>query len=264
VRARLVALFGEPMSAQKTVSHMTLEEVRDELLRTTRVYLDLLTEKERELTGAPSAHVVSKTESIADPRYIRLPLSDAVVAVLDSCNEPQAAKSIATILKRAGREFDSDDPVHSVRSAIKKAMTANPDVIHIGSAKYHLRSKYRGKARKLEKLMAKANGTGGQTVKEHGRRTSVGIAKRRSEGHASWGPAKKVTAELLDKVREMLRSGAKVKDVCKTLNVSTASLYGHGIKPTELKKEGRKQRELALDHNTESGNVVHFAKAQNE
>lgn len=259
MRARLIARFGKPMSAQKTVSQMTLEEVRDERLRATREYLALLEEKERELIRAPDVDTITKTEHAADPRYIKWPLTDAVVAFLASCDEPQAAKTITTALKRAGREFDAEDPVHSVRTALKKVMTTNDDVIHIGSAKYHLRSKYRGKAKKLEKLIAKANGTGGQTKKEHGRLTSEGIAKRRQEGLASWGPAKKATPELLDRARELLRNGVTLTEVCRTLHVTTPTLYQHGIKQRELKKEGQKLKELAAADNKENNNVVKFA-----
>lgn len=180
------------------------------------------------------------------------------------CDEPQAAKTIATALKRAGREIDAENPVHAVRAALKKAMTTNDDVFHVGSAKYHLRSKYRGKGKKLEKLMAKASGTGGQTKKEHGRLTSEGIAKRRKEGLTSWGPRKKATPELLERVREMLRDGATLGLVCKTLKISTPVLYENGIHALELRREGRKLRELAAANNTEGDNVVKFAKAQNE
>ncbi len=252
------------MSAQKTVSHMTLEEVRDERLRATREYLALLEEKERELTNAPVANGASKAEPAVDARYVKWPLPDAVIAFLGSCDKPQAAKTIATALKRAGREFDAENPVHSVRSALKKAMSINDDVIHIGSAKYHLRSQYRGKGKKLERLMAKANGTGGRTKREHGHLTSEGIAKRRKEGLASWGPAKKATPELLDRAREMLRAGVTLTEVCRTLKVSIPTLYVYGIKQRELKKEGKKLKELAAANEKESDNVLRFAKAQNE
>jgi len=255
------------MTAKKTVSGLTLEEVRAERLRATREYLDLLEERELELTGSPSELSVAKTKAEivpGDVRLVKWPLSDAMPIFLELCREPQTAKQIVEGLKRAGREFESDKPVRAVRAALKKAMAVNPDVYTIGWAKYYLRSKSTRRTKQIEKAFAKTNGTGGRTTKEHGRLTSAGIAKRRKEGSASWGPPKKATPELLDKVREMLRNGAKLKDVCKTHNISTASLYGAGIKPTELKKEGRKQRELDEAKKQDSDNVLQFAKVQNE
>ena len=62
----------------------------------------------------------------------------------------------------------------------------------------------------------------------------------------------------------MLRDGATLGLVCKTLKISTPVLYENGIHALELRREGRKLRELAAANNTEGDNVVKFAKAQNE
>ncbi len=251
------------MTAHKTVSNMTIEEVRAERLRATREYLDLLEETERELTSAAVEAPVSKTESAPDDvRLVKWPLTDAMPVYLETCDEPQTAKEIVAGLKRAGREFESDEPVRAVRAALKKAMVANPDVYNIGWAKYYLRSKSSRKTKQIEKALAKTNGTGGRSTKEHGRRTAEGIAKRRKEGLASWGPRKKATPEKLEQVREMLRNGATLAVVCKTLKISTPVLYENGISARELKKEGQKLRESAAAKVED--NVVQFAKAQNE
>ena len=168
------------MSGLKTPSKLTLEEVRTERLRATREYLDLLEERERELTSAAVDAPASNKEIAPDPRLVKWPLPDAIVAYLASCDQPQAVKQIAAALKGAGREFDTDKPVRSVQTALKKAMTHNNDVVHVAHAKYHLRSKYR--KGKLEKLAAKDAGTGGRSKKEHAKLTSDGIKKRRAEG----------------------------------------------------------------------------------
>ncbi len=245
---------------------MTLEEVRAERLRATREYLALLEETERGLTSATVEASSPKTEiDPGDVRLLKWPLPDAVPVFLEfCCDEPQTAKQIAAGLKGLGREFESDDPVRAVRAAIKKAMAVNPDVYNIGWAKYYLRSKSTRKIKQIEKAFATTNGTGVRSTKEHGRRTAEGHAKRPREGLTSWGPRKKATPEKLEQVREMLRNGATLAVVCKTLKISTPVLYENGIHALELRREGRKLRELAAANNKEGDNVVKFAKAQNE
>jgi hypothetical protein len=254
------------MSARKTVSDMTLEEVRAERLRATREYLDLLEEKERELTGAPiEVSDRPKTEIPSnDARLLKWPLVDAVPVFLEElCDEPQTAKQIAHGLKRLGREFESDNPVRAVRAAIKKVMVVNPDVYNIGWAKYYLRSKPSRKTKQIERALAKTNGTGGRSTKEHGRRTSEGIARRRQEGMTTWGRVKKATPEKVEQAKEMLRNGITLREVSRTLNISIPVLYETGIRQRQLKKEGtlRKEAELKLSDQTEADNVVRFAKA---
>lgn len=241
---------------------MTLEEVRAERLRATREYLALLEETERGLTNAPVEAPSPKTEIVpGDVRLLKWPLPDAVPVFLEfCCDEPQTAKQIAAGLKSFGREFESDHPVRAVRAAIKKAMAVNPDVYNIAWAKYYLRSKSSRKAKQIERAFAKANGTGGRSKKEHGQRTSEGIARRRKEGRTTWGRAKKATPELLERAKEMFRNGATLKEVCKTLDIATPTLYEAGIRALPLRREGKLRKELPLGEPTESENVVRFAK----
>ena len=139
-------------------------------------------------------------------------------------------------------------------------MGSNPDLFHVGWAKWYLKSKCT--KTKLEKYLASnVNlGTGGRSKKEHAKRTAEGIRKRRGEG-ASWGPREKGTPELIEKAKEMLRDGVTLGEVCRTLKISTATLYKHGIHQRELKKEGKLRKELPLGDQTEGDNVVRFAKS---
>lgn len=244
---------------------MTLAEVREELLRASRIYMDLLSEKERELTGGGLEAPASKLEAASsDIRLTEWPLPDTMPVWLDEyCDEPQTAKQIVEGLERAGREFKSDNPVRTVRAALKKAMAKNPDVYNIGWAKYYLRSKPSPKTKQAEKALSKTNGTGGRSNKEHGRRTAKGIAKRRKEGASSWGRKKKLTPEMIEQAKEMLRNGVSLREVRRMLDVSIPVLYESGIRQRELKREGelRKKAGLAPGDQTESDNVVRFAKS---
>lgn len=263
MKARIVARFGEPMSASKTVSNMELADVQDELLRATKEYIDLLKQRKQALTGAPAEVATTKTDAAPDDmRLVKWPLTDVMPIVLELSDEPQTAKQIVATLKRVGREFESDNPVRAVRAALKKAMAANPDVYTIGWAKYFLRSKSTRKTKQVEKAFAKTNGTGGRSNEEHGRRTAEGIAKRR-EGVAKWGRAKKLTPERVEEAKEMLRNGVTLREVSRKLNVSIPVMYESGIRQRELKREGElRQKELALGGQKETDSVVvRFAKS---
>ncbi|AXK83283.1 hypothetical protein DW352_23840 [Pseudolabrys taiwanensis] len=249
------------MSGRKTVSDMTLEEVRAERIRVTREYLDLLEEKERELVSAPAPTLPATEITPDDVRLVKWPLPDAMPVVLALSDEPQTAKEIVATLKRAGREFESDNPVRAVRAALKKAMATNHDVYTAGWAKYYLRSKSTRKTRQIEKAFAKTNGTGGRSTKEHGQRTAEGIAKRRSQGLEKWGRDKKATPEVVERAKEMMRGGMTLRETCRALGIAIPTLYQYGVRQRELKKEGQlRQKELALGDKTDGDNVVRFAK----
>jgi len=179
-----------------------------------------------------------------DTSYVHLPLTLAIPAYLADCKEPQTAKQIASALVQAGRDFETAKPVHSVQTALRKAMIANSDVFHATWCKWWLKSKCT-KAQ-LEKYLAKNArfGTGGHTKKEHAKRTSDGIAKRRSQG-LRWGPKPKATPELLERAKQMMRDGVSLSETCRQLDVAIPTLYQFGIRQRDLQKEGELQRQKA-------------------
>ena len=146
----------------------------------------------REQGPSASSRAAPKAESGGDARLVEWPVVDLIPVWLDEfCDEPQTARQIAEGLKRAGHKFGGDDPVRTVRAAIKKAMAANPNVYQIGWAKFYLRSKSANMTKQIEKVAAKTAGTGGRSLKEHSRRTKAGIARRREEGTRQLGSPEK-------------------------------------------------------------------------
>ncbi len=199
-------------------------------------------------------------DAARDLSYPQSPLSIAIPQYLATCKEPQTAKQIANALRDAGRDFEAANPVHAVRMMLRKLVGSNADVFHVEWAKWYLKSKCT-KA-KLEKYLAnnRSFGTGGHRKKEHSKRTSAGIEKRRSKGF-SWGRSKKATPELIERAKEMLRNGMSLTEVCRTLDVATPTLYQHGIRQRALKKEGKlREQQLPLSDQTEGNNVVRFTK----
>jgi hypothetical protein len=252
------------MSPDKITPKRTRQDVRQERLRAMREYLTLLAEEERDAADAPDleAPVQASGNSMDDrtAAYVKWPLADAIPVYLSTCKLPQTTKQIAQALLRAGREFESNRPVHSVRTTLKKLMTKNDDIFHVGWAKWHLRSKYT-KA-KLEKLLSEGPataGTGGKSKKEHGRRTANGIKKRR-EQNAHWGPRLKATPEVLEQAKELMRNGVTLTEVSRRLKIAIPTLYNYGIRQRALKQEGQLKKELPLGDQTQSENVVRFAK----
>jgi hypothetical protein len=197
--------------------------------------------------------LVSAADQLA--RCARLPLTEAIPEYLATCKKPQTAKQIVTALIQAGREFETSEPVHSVRTALQKIMAVNDDVFHVYWAKYHLKSKYRGRKAQLEALLAKNNrfGTGGHSKQEHAKRTSEGIAKRRKKG-LRWGPVPKATPEVIERAKQMMRDGTTLTETCRQLNIAIPTLYQFGIRQRVLLKEGELQRQKqAQQESTEPG-----------
>jgi hypothetical protein len=229
------------------------QEVRQERLRTLREIAELLAEEERESDDVIVDARETKTgdKGKQDLSYASSPLAYAIPAYLASCKEPQTAKQIAKALQRAGRDFESDTPVHAIRIALRRMVGKNPDLFHSGWAKWYLKSKCT-KAQ-LEKYLKKnVNfGTGGHGKKAHSKATSDAIQKRISEGK-KWGGPKKATPELVERAKEMLRSGMPLHEVCSTLGVAIPTLYQHGLRQRALKKEGELWKGLSL----ENDNVV--------
>jgi hypothetical protein len=183
----------------------------------------------------------SESPKIEQPRqltYAQAPLAVAIPQYLATCSEPQTAKQIAAALLEAGRDFETTRPVLAVRTALSKMIGVNQDLFHTAWAKWWLKSKCSTKSQ-LEKYLSKniKFGTGGHSKKEHGKRTAIGIQKRREQG-LRWGPPVKATPELLERARQMLRDGATLTETSKTLDITTATLYQFGIKQRALKKEG--------------------------
>lgn len=255
----------EAAKSEVALSKAQLLDLRIETLRALDAALaeKLALAETQEGAEAVAANKASAAQANATGhnRWARLPLTDAIPEYLSTCKQPQTARQIAAALLKAGREFETNKPVHSVRTALKKIMAVNDDVFHVTWAKYHLKSKYRKS--QLEKLLAKNArfGTGGHTAKEHGRRTAEGIAKRHRESNASWGPRRKATPELIERAKQMMRDGITLTETAKMLGVAIPTLYQFGIRQRALKKEGQLRKELPLgEPTTESGNIVQFAK----
>lgn len=230
---------------ENLVDGLTREQLLD-LRIVTLQKLDVAIQARLSGEGSPTFPEVSKLEQPKRLTYAQAPLAVAIPQYLETCNQPQTTKQIANALLQAGREFESSQPVHTVRNTLRKLVGANPDLFHVAWAKWWLKSKCT-KAQ-LDKYLAKNAkfGTGGHSKKEHAKRTSVGIRKRRAEG-LPWGPTVKATPELLDRARQMLRDGVTLTETCKTLGVATPTLYQFGIRQRALKKEGELQRQRQSD-----------------
>jgi hypothetical protein len=233
--------------AEKLVEGLSEPQLLDLEIETGRALLAAIRKKRAlvETGGFKAASTAEKTlQSNAaerQHRYARLPLTEVIPEYLATCKEAQTVREITDAFIKAGREFETNNPAHSVRGALKKVMAFDDNVFHVRWAKYHLKSKYR-KAQ-LEELLAQNAqfGTGGHSKKEHSKRTSIGIQKFRANGRR-WGPAVKATPELLERARQMLRDGKTLTETCKILDIATPTLYQFGIRQRALKAEGELQR----------------------
>jgi hypothetical protein len=154
---------------------------------------------------------------------VRLPLTDAILLYLATCKDAPTTKEIWRALERAGRESESQNPVRSVRHALKTLLATNDDLFHIGWARWHLKSKYT--SAKLRKLLSgPQNGTGGHSPEEHSTRTRAGLEKAKARGRRL-GAKPKYTADHIAQLKALLAAGSKVKHALDTVGVKPAWFY---------------------------------------
>lgn len=246
--------IGRGASASDWIERIVAEDLknldglsRDQLLDLRIATLQKLEAALAERLGAPSDAAPLPVAPKEDTTKLNLTLAQAPLAVaiptyLATCSEAKTVKQIAAALLEAGREFESDRPVHTVRTTLGKLVGTNPDVFHATWCKWWLKSKCT--KRQLEKYLAKNAkfGTGGHGKKEHSRRTAEAIQKRISQGQ-KWGRAPKATPEVVERAKQMLRDGATLRDTCNALGIAIPTLYQFGVRQRVLREEGRRMRE---------------------
>jgi hypothetical protein len=258
-----VVMARDPSLTQEEAALLRIEVLRqlaDELAAYTRGGARALSEQPSAGPTIGTVSVPLETETEASPYALaRLPLGEAILKHLRDSKEPQSTKQIWRALEAAGRESASEKPEQSISWALRKLVVKNDDVFNIRWGRWHLKSKYKTKKQK-EKLahwLQQNIGTGGRSTDEHRARTKAGIDAWVARGGKP-GARVKVTPELVEQAKDLLRSGIGLKDVATQLGISVSSLVGRKINARELKKEGRAQ--------TDGSNVVIMSprKASNE
>jgi hypothetical protein len=267
VVARVMAAMSEQLKG------LTPEEIALEKLAVLREWYRVLN------TLPPGTEIPADLRAPApappsDDGLARLPLKAAAIEYLRSCKNPQTIKQIALGLEAAGREFESENPTIAVRGVLRKALKTDDDLIHLGYAKWHLRSVYKQNPKKLQKLLSSVttNGTGGRSAAEHGARTREGMERRRAKGLRVGQPLR-LTAEMYEKYLALRHDGMSKGAAVNAIGMSAASLYNYLTRfhmdswkpgdpwpPPQREREGAKSSAPA----EEPGNVVQFAKASNE
>jgi len=109
----------------------------------------------------------------SDAVLIRLPLEEAIIAVLRRIKDPQKPSQVCRALIRAGYDFVSGNPSIAVKTAFNSLAPRNDDLVYVGSGKWTLASVHT--AAKLKKLKDKYAGRGGHSTEEHARATREGM-----------------------------------------------------------------------------------------
>lgn len=196
---------------------------------------------------APAPTAPADDKASYEKELARLPLGEAILVYLRTCKAPQSQKQIWAALAAAGRETESPDPIRAISGALKKLLGKDDDLFHVRYGRWHLKSFYKSpyQKRKLQEILAKNLGTGGDP-KLHLERTKAGIEAWRKRGGKPGAPVK-MTPDVIERAKAMLRAGIEAKDVAKDLRVSKATLYEHKlswrhIKPDPQPNESEDQR----------------------
>jgi hypothetical protein len=264
----LQQFFRKMADKLKTMSD---EELRLERAAVMREYLELLAQIEKDRAradgGGETAKEIGATflvpEVIVDvvlggeeraARLAKLPLTDAILEYLSTCEVPKTSAQIVRTLESAGRQFDATDPVRAVRDAVKKLITINDDLGHVRWGAWYRKSAIKDKEL-LTRLERDRNGLGGRSSTEHSRRTKYGMRKAIEEGRV--GAKRKITPELMERAKAMLAAGHTIKEIGRALDVSYQSLHTHGLSRFKKKKDGSNE---AREEDPSKRNVVPFQK----
>jgi len=202
-----------------------------------------LAEYEDTGVSAPSGKSmpVVRTDGSLTDKLTRLPLGEANIEYLSTCTKPQTAKQIANALRKAGREFESDNPVRAVKDALKKSLVKNKDLFHVRWATWYLKSKC-NKAKYAKLIGVNATyGTGGRAPAEHGELTRQGMLKAREEGKQI-GALKKISDEKVALIRRIILDGGTIGAACKRADISYGTFYTYreaGLLGELPKRRGR-------------------------
>lgn len=176
----------------KGLKNLTSSEAKALRAEALRELIDLLAviEREAEKTATSNRNV----------SYVKLPLVDAILKFLATCEKPQTIKQIAMVLEAAGQDFGSAKPIHVVRYELKKLLVVNDDIFHLGWQRWHLKSKY--SKRKLKQLQDESRfGLGGRSADEHAALTKSGLEAARARGQ-HLGAKRKLTPEIISQIRK--------------------------------------------------------------
>lgn len=180
--------------------------------------------EQRPLDQSPPERSASNSQVNADSNPLKtMPLPDAIHEHLKGCGEKaQSAPEIVRALKKAGREFETDHPVRSVRNGLKYLALKNSDLLHVRYGRWNLRSNY--SVRKLNRLLKKQSGTGGFSREDHVEKTKAGLSRLRDSG-ARLGQPPKMTAEKYTQFLALMHDGWTQARAAVEIGVSASTLY---------------------------------------
>jgi hypothetical protein len=169
---------------------------------------------------------------------------------------PQTPREIWEQLKADGFILNHHDPVHAVNDALRRRAKTHGDVLLVGGGKWGKTEWY--SEAQLEEIRKSMGGMGGRDRGDHIERTKAGMMTAKWRG-ARLGAEKKLSAEQITQIEEMVRAGAKIHEIAKRFEVSPGTInnqfrWGRASKSLgELREEGKKLRAVAMDPSTDSG-----------
>ncbi|MDE2096838.1 MAG: hypothetical protein KGL39_06285 [Patescibacteria group bacterium] len=199
---------------------------REEALRKEAEVLERLAEIYRALgrgedvvlpaLGAPEA---SQGETSDNP-LAKLPLIDAIMLYLLQADGPKKPAQICKALIAAGRDFDVDNPLTSVGSALRKTSLRDSDLAYAGSGGWTLKSKYR--TADFNRLFKKRSGRGGKSTAEHAQRTKEGMIAK----GIKFGRKPKFGPDDIAKFRDLVENqNVRPMAALKEVGISTPYYY---------------------------------------
>jgi len=210
---------------------------------------------------APSAHAVRVTKRHhplpTNSPFYGLTLPEIVAKVLGTQTEPRVPREIWALID--GKfPTTSRDPIHGVQWALQRRSKSHGDVMLIGEGKWGMSDWYTEEERK--KITASLGPMSGRDRANHIAKTTNAAMVMKARG-VRMGAPKKMTPEIISKLRQLIENGLSVAEASKEVGIKASTFYAHsskgafpGLKVKKPRKSGSDEPDL-LSRNPLTGAV---------
>lgn len=150
-------------------------------------------------------------------------ITDALMEYLRTIENPQSPSEIWDACEKAGVRVEAEDPVKSVRWALRKRAKMIGDIVQVSFGKWDLRERYsEAKLKEMAKINA---GRGGRTRKAHSKLTKEGLRRHREAGGRHGAPRKLTAARVIQLKALLDKNEISVVAACSEVGISPALYY---------------------------------------
>lgn len=242
-RAKSAVKSPSVVSVMKAESQALASQIADLMQRKTKLDDAIAIFEGKARRPQTQQAIITRSRLPKSNPFFGLSLPEAATKQLSTHTSPKTARQLWQEMQ-SNFPTNSADPIHAVQWALQRRALRFDDVILIGDGKWGMSAWYSEEERK--RIKDALGPMSGRDRENHIAKTKAGAANVQARG-GRWGAPKKMTAEKISKIRQLIEGGLTVVEACKEVGISPGTFTnynrnGHfaGLK---LPKGGRKKRE---------------------